>query len=334
MGFSAPGLNGANGAGAGIRVFFSPGGAGILCPTWSQASAWSRRCDYDATMKPLALLIRTAGTNCDTELAYGLELAGARTRTEHLNHLIAEPGLIDEAFLIAIPGGFSYGDDIAAGRIFANRLRRRLMDPLRAAIGRGVPIIGICNGFQVLVKMGLLPGSGEGRSYGQQATLAHNTSGRFLDRWVRLEVPQETVCVWTAGLGDMELPIAHGEGRFCVDSPATLQSLTDRGQVAVRYARDDNPNGSAADIAGICDPSGRVFGLMPHPERFTDPTHHPAWTRRGEAFLAQHPAGLAILEKGVQAAAELAERTSTTVAVGELAGPKAGGGDERLNPGV
>ena len=240
-------------------------------------------------MKPTTLIIRTAGTNCDHELAHAFELAGSTTTTVHLNRLIERPRLLDDADLVGIPGGFSYGDDIAAGRIFANRLKHRLFDRLRAAMDRGVPMIGICNGFQVLVKMGLLPDPDAGR---QTATLADNRDGRFIDRWVRLKPDPSSVCIWTRSIradpetdsngfehGAIELPVAHGEGRFQAASGQLLRRWQANGQVALRYASDDNPNGSADDIAGICDATGLVLGMMPHPERCTHPTHHPGWTR-------------------------------------------------------
>jgi len=247
--------------------------------------------------RPNALIIRTAGTNCDRELVYAFEQAGAATQLVHLSALIEHPELIDGADLIGIPGGFSYGDDIAGGRIFANRLKHRLLEPLQAAVRRGAPIIGICNGFQVLVKMGLLPHPDRAE---QIATLADNTSGRFIDRWVRLTVPPQTVCIWTKGLTQLDLPIAHAEGRFVPASDQVLEQLRAAGQVAVRYAADDNPNGSTDDIAGICDPTGVVLGLMPHPERYTHVTHHPHWTRSGADVLAQTPAGRRMFRNAVE----------------------------------
>ncbi|MCX5660261.1 MAG: phosphoribosylformylglycinamidine synthase subunit PurQ [Planctomycetota bacterium] len=249
-----------------------------------------------AGMRPKTLIIRAAGTNCDRELAHAFELAGALTQTIHLNELIREPGWVEQAEIIGFPGGFSYGDDIAAGRIFANRLRRRLLEPLRAAVARGTPIIGICNGFQVLVKLGLLP---DPDAAGQSATLADNVNGRFIDRWVRVEAP-ESRCVWTRGLGKFELPIAHGEGRFVPASDDLLKRWTDAGQIALRYAPDDNPNGSTADIAGVCDASGLVLGLMPHPERYTHLTNHPQWTRRQAAGQFVPPAGLGFFVNAVK----------------------------------
>jgi len=246
--------------------------------------------------QPTTLILRTAGTNCDRELAHAFALAGAATETIHLHRLIDEPTLIERFDLIGLPGGFSYGDDIAAGRILANRLRHQLLGPLRDAVTRGVPMIGICNGFQVLVKLGLLPDPVHAK---QTATLADNTCGRFVDRWVgQLAVP-DSVCIWTRGLEAFELPVAHGEGRFFAP-PDVLDRLEANGQVALRYAEGENPNGSERGIAGVCDPTGVVLGLMPHPERFTDPTHHPAWTRRGEAWLNQSPAGLRFFRNAVE----------------------------------
>lgn len=265
--------------------------------------------------KPLALIIRTAGTNCDRELASALELAGATTQTVHLNQLIQDPSLLERVHLIALPGGFSYGDDIAAGRILANRLRCHLLDPMKAAVARGVPLIGICNGFQVLVKLGLLPDPrSDGFGQAQTVTLAGNTVGKFITRWVSLEVPEGTACVWTRGItGPFELPIAHGEGRFVPVSDQVLDQLRQKNQIAIRYggsanrpggdlgATTGNPNGSVDDIAGICDPSGLVLGLMPHPERFTHFTHHPLWTSLGAGVCSDDgPIGLRLFRNAVE----------------------------------
>jgi len=246
--------------------------------------------------QPHTLILRTAGTNCDRELARAFALAGATTQTIHLHRLIEQPTLLERFDLIGLPGGFSYGDDIAAGRILANRLKHQLLGPLRDAVARGVPMIGICNGFQVLVKLGLLP---DPEAATQTATLADNACGRFVDRWVDLRAEPGSVCIWTRGLDAFELPIAHGEGRFFAP-PQVHDTLEANGQVALRYAEGGNPNGSQRGIAGICDPTGVVLGLMPHPERFTDPTHHPAWTRMGEAWLNQSPAGLRFFRNAVE----------------------------------
>lgn len=247
-------------------------------------------------MTPKTLIIRTAGTNCDAELAYAFEQAGASTQTIHIARLIEEPGLIASFDLIGFPGGFSYGDDIAAGRILANRLKHRLLEPLQDAAKRGVPMIGICNGFQVLVKLGLLPFPAEPT---QVCTLADNRSGRFTCKWGPVVEDEASVCVWTKGLSEFDLPIAHGEGRFT--GPAELiQQLKTAGQVALRYAPGANPNGSDDDIAGICNPSGTIFGLMPHPERYVTATQHPQWTRRGDDFLNQTMPGLKMFQNAVE----------------------------------
>ena len=243
-------------------------------------------------MKPKTLVLRTAGTNCDGETAHAFELAGAAAERVHLNRILQNPSVLGDYQLLAIPGGFSYGDDIAAGRIFANQIVHHLRDPLRRFIEAGKPVIGICNGFQVLIKTDLLPGGGGGGGGGQSCTLAHNDCGRFIDRWIWLK-PQSKKCVWTEGMGPLELPIAHGEGKFVPKDEAVRRSLWEDDQVAFTYAKPDgspaggalpdNPNGSIDDIAGVCDASGLVLGLMPHPERFVPPSS----TRRGRAAARQ-----------------------------------------------
>src|SRR3954451_11968714 len=246
-------------------------------------------------MKPKALILRSAGTNCDVETAYASELAGAAPETVHINRLLKEPALLEQYQLLALPGGFSYGDDIAAGRILANQIAHHLAEPLREFIAGGKPIIGICNGLQVLVKTHLLPGAADPKDARQSCTLANNDCGRFVDRWVHLAV-HPGKCVWTRELAEdrdapatIELPVAHGEGKFVPAAESCRRSLWEDGQVVLTYAKPDgspaagqfpdNPNGSVDDIAGICDATGLVFGLMPHPERYVDPTQHPAWTR-------------------------------------------------------
>jgi phosphoribosylformylglycinamidine synthase I len=247
-------------------------------------------------MKPKVLVLRTAGTNCDGETAHAFTLAGATPQFVHVNRLLERPGQLHDYQILAVPGGFSYGDDIAAGRILANQIMNRLRDELHAFVAAGKPVIGVCNGFQVLVKTDLLPGPIGGRT-GQTATLAHNASGRFIDRWVHL-APRGERCIWTRGLEPLELPIAHGEGRFVPADDAVRRALHDGGHVALVYDNGSNPNGSVDDIAGVCDGTGLVFGLMPHPERYVDPTQHYAWT-------SQHPrptvgAGLRVFENAVR----------------------------------
>jgi phosphoribosylformylglycinamidine synthase I len=248
-------------------------------------------------MTPSALIIRTAGTNCDRELAHAFELAGSETQTLHLSQLIENPEQIADFDLVGFPGGFSYGDDIAAGRILANRIRHQLWEPLQQAAAQGVPMIGICNGFQVMAKMGLLPAPSEGK---QTITLADNTTGRFIDKWTPVVADQDSTCIWTKGMDTFDLPIAHGEGRFVPADDDVLNQLKANRQIALRYAPGHNPNGSVDDIAGICDPTGTILGLMPHPERFTDPTHHPTWTRQPEDWLTTTTAGLRFFQNAVQ----------------------------------
>jgi phosphoribosylformylglycinamidine synthase I len=230
-------------------------------------------------MKPTTLILRAAGTNCDVEAAYAFELAGAATRSVHINRILESSAILKECQILAFPGGFSYGDDIAAGKILANQLVHHLGDALRDFIEAGKPVIGICNGFQVLVKTDLLPGPLAGQT-GQTATLTNNDSGRFVDRWIHL-VPQESKCIWTKGVGPIDLPIAHGEGKFVPATESIRQALHINQQIALTYG-NENPNGSIDAIAGVCDSTGLVFGLMPHPERYVDPTQHYAWT-------SQHP---------------------------------------------
>ncbi|BAM04172.1 phosphoribosylformylglycinamidine synthase subunit PurQ [Phycisphaera mikurensis] len=231
---------------------------------------------------PSVLILRTAGTNCDAEMAHAFSLAGFTPETVHVNALAGEPGRLAGFAALGLPGGFSHGDDIAAGRILAARLRQDLLPALQENIERGMLVLGVCNGFQVLVKLGLLP---DPVAAVQITTLARNRSGIFHDAWHHVAADEESPCVWTRGLGEHELPSAHAEGRFTAPA-AVLDALEENHQVALRYA-GESPSGSDRGIAGICDPTGRVFGLMPHPERWTDPLHHPAWTSG-----KQDPAGL------------------------------------------
>jgi phosphoribosylformylglycinamidine synthase len=257
-------------------------------------------------MKPQTLILRTAGTNCDAETAHAFELAGSEPRRIHLNRVLERPGMLDEFQILAIPGGFSYGDDIAAGRIFANQIVHHLREALERFVRAGKPVIGICNGFQVLVKTDLLPGPVEGQS-GQLATLTNNDSGKFVDRWITV-TPQRSRCIWTRGLERIEIPVAHGEGKFIPADDAVRRALWSAEQIALTYVKPDgspaggafpeNPNGSVDDIAGICDSSGLILGLMPHPERFVRAFQHPAWTRRVGG--GESGAGLRVFENAVQ----------------------------------
>lgn len=248
--------------------------------------------------KPNVIILRAPGTNCDQETGYAFEKAGAVPAYHHINQLIESPQRLHEAQILCLPGGFSYGDDIAAGRILASQMQSRLSDFVSEFHAAGKLILGICNGFQILIKSGFLLSATD---QGLPATLTWNDCGRFVDRWVNLEC-DSTRCVFLKGIDRLYLPIAHAEGKFVPRDGDTLNELQANNQLALRYASRngsgavDNPNGSTADVAGVCDPTGRTFGLMPHPERFIDPTHHPRWTREPRR---EHGEGLAIFQNAV-----------------------------------
>ncbi len=254
------------------------------------------------------LIVRAPGTNCDPETAFAFQQAGGQAQIVHVNRLLESPALAAQYQILCIPGGFSYGDDVAAGRIFAGQIRHHLDDTLQQFRDAGKLILGICNGFQVLLKSGLL--LAEDADQTPQATLTWNDSGRYLDRWVHLRSAGSR-CVLLRDIQSLYLPIAHAEGKFVARDAATLQRLAAAGQLVLRYAQPDvppsetldvlpyphNPNGSAANVAGACDTTGRVLGLMPHPERFIDPTQHPHWTRQPAAKAGQ---GLQLFRNAVQ----------------------------------
>jgi len=236
---------------------------------------------------PRAIVIRTAGTNCDRETVFALEQAGFYVQPVHINRLVESPDSLHDFQFIVIPGGFTYGDDIAAGKILAARIAARLSDPLNRFVEKGNLVLGICNGFQVLVKSGLLPWARINPvNTRQDVTLTWNDCGRFIERWVYLQ-SGEGKCVFLPRNELITLPIAHGEGKFVTSKPDVINRLKTGGQIALRYSECPdppegyivNPNGSEENIAGICDPSGRILGLMPHPERFVSPIQHPRWTR-------------------------------------------------------
>lgn len=205
------------------------------------------------------------GINCERETALAFEIAGGSPEIMHVNDLLAKPDCLHNYRGMAFPGGFSFGDDLGAGLVLGLKLRSTMANQLREFIAAGNPIIGICNGFQVLSKLGLLPDFNGPRTM----ALAPNIHGRFIDRWVRMNVHQNNICKWTEGLTDIELPVRHGEGRvvFLSGQEKTIyERLVAQGQVVLQYQEDIN--GSYAQIAGICDPTGLVLGLMPHPEAF------------------------------------------------------------------
>ncbi len=248
-----------------------------------------------------AIVLRTAGTNCDQETAHALRLAGAEPQIVHINQLLSKQISLEPFRLMVIPGGFSYGDDVAAGKILANELRFKLRSALDEFVAKGKRIIGICNGFQVLVKTGSLPGRPAGLpgtpERAQTVTLAANDSGQFRCHWVRMR-REKSACKWLNDTdAQWELPIAHGEGKFMAQDIKTLTSLEKNGQVIFRY-RGANPNGSINAIAGICSVDGNIVGLMPHPERHVNRLQHPEWTRgTGKNKV---PVGLQFFQAAVQ----------------------------------
>ena len=248
--------------------------------------------------QPRVLILRAPGTNCDVETQFAFEQAGAIAERVHVNRLREKPSLIHDYQVLCLPGGFSYGDDVAAGRILGSQLQYELGEVMKEFKSQEKLILGICNGFQVLIKSGvLLPEDDEGAI----ATLGWNDSGRFLDRWVELK-SSGSKCVFLRGIERMFLPMAHAEGKFVARNNDVLGSLDASEQLALRYTKpdgsSDNPNGSIADVAGCCDATGRVFGLMPHPERFLDPTNHPNWTRMKD--LPSEGDGCAVFRNAVE----------------------------------
>lgn len=256
------------------------------------------------------VVLRTAGTNCDVETVFAFNSFGAHVEAVHINKLFNRDIRLKDYHILAIPGGFTYGDDIESGRILANELSLKLGEDLYRFIGDGKLIIGICNGFQVLVKSGILPGPFDKREKKahdsfQKATLINNDSGKFEDRWSYLKVEGESV--WTKDLGDVVYyPVAHAEGKFVPGNKETLTRLRENGQIAFRYCGSEgtkahypeNPNGSVDNIAGITDKTGRILGLMPHPERHFLFTQHPYWTRLNNN--GRYGQGAKIFENGVK----------------------------------
>jgi phosphoribosylformylglycinamidine synthase I len=282
-------------------------------------------------MTPRALILRAPGINRDEDAAAAIELAGGRPERVHINRVVEGAAKIADYALLIIPGGFSYGDHLGAGKLLAVDLAHRLGEALAAFVADGRPVIGICNGFQVLVKAGILPGMDERRKTKDErrvdnedlpssfvlrpsspsATLTDNASGQFECRWVQLAADPGSRCIFTQGFDrPIEVPVAHGEGRFVTRDQAALQALRDGGQVALRYVAAGggaigypaNPNGSDDAIAGVCNPAGNVLGLMPHPEDAILPQQHPRWTR--EPWRAEGD-GLALFRNAVRYAGSI-----------------------------
>ena len=255
--------------------------------------------------KVRAIVIRAAGTNCNIETARAFELAGATAEQVHINELISGKKKLDDCHILAVPGGFSYGDDLGSGKIFANQLSIKLGQQLRRFVEHGKLAIGICNGFQVLIKLGLLPAL-EG-IFAQEATLTSNDSGKFEDRWVYLKAENDSI--FTKGIKKLYLPVNHAEGKFVADSKVVeelnrcrlvkLKYVDERGSEKAPYP--GNPNGSQMNIAAITNKQGNVFGMMPHPEKFVEKHTHPRWTREQ---LPDEGDGLRIFRNMVEYAEE------------------------------
>ncbi|MBN1919567.1 MAG: phosphoribosylformylglycinamidine synthase subunit PurQ [Verrucomicrobia bacterium] len=285
-------------------------------------------------MSVRACILTGFGINCDYETAYAFRMAGADAVRVHINDLIDGHDSLDAYQILAFPGGFSFGDDIASGKVFAVKCTHTLRAQLDEFIAAQKLIIGICNGFQTLVKMRILPGTTDGGVQDephavakmrdtaqdakglsdaarnvQQATLTFNDSGRFEDRWVNLRVNIQSPCIWTRGIEQLYVPVRHGEGKFVPADEGVRKALAAGNQIVVQYATESgeptndyplNPNGSADAIAGVCDPTGRIFGLMPHPECHIFPTQHPRWTR---GLLPAEGPGVQIFRNAVEHAA-------------------------------
>lgn len=273
------------------------------------------------SVQPRVLILRAPGINRDEDAAAAIEMAGGQPERVHVNRIVEGTLCLNDYAMLIIPGGFSYGDHLGAGKLLAIDLAHRLQEQLAAFVADGRPVLGICNGFQVLVKAGILPGIDKGRTTNDEseqvhpsaaaATLTDNASAQFECRWVHLAPEPQSACIFTRGLErSIEVPVAHGEGRFVVRDEQTLAKLRERGQIALRYVAADgspaaypaNPNGSDDNIAGVCNPAGNVLGLMPHPEDAILPTQHPRWTR--EAWRNEGD-GLQIFRNAVRYAGSL-----------------------------
>lgn len=263
-----------------------------------------------------AIVLRAAGINCDLETEFALTLAGAKAERVHINRVIENKNMLDEYQILVFPGGFSYGDDVAAGKIMANQVVNHLIETVRKFINDGKLVLGFCNGFQVLVKAGLLPGldsDGQPAAPGaavatqhgeKDLTITYNDSGKYEDRWVYL-LSQKTKSVFIEPGRQIYLPVAHGEGKIVVRNTETLEKLKQNNLIAFKYVDEHgkegpfpiNPNGSIESIAGLVDTTGRVMGLMPHSERFVRLTQHPRWTRLKEQA---EPDGMIIFNNAVR----------------------------------
>ena len=259
-------------------------------------------------MKAKTLIITGFGLNCEVETKAAFDYCGAKSDLVHLNDILNAKTKIKDYHILAFIGGFSFGDHLGAGTVFANKVKYGLKEDIKEFIKDGKLIIGICNGFQTLTRLGLLPALNEEYFSEQSVALAWNDSGVFRDSWVNLKAEPDCPCIFTKGIDNIEVPIRHGEGKF-VAKPEILDKIERDNLVALRYADSKgkptsefpcNPNGSLNNIAGVCDPTGRVFGLMPHPEAYLSPYNHPNWIRQKESgILPKEGAGVAIFRNAV-----------------------------------
>jgi phosphoribosylformylglycinamidine synthase len=260
------------------------------------------------------LVLTGLGLNCEVETATAFRRVGASPELVHLLDLLAgaAPRPLTDYPIVAFPGGFAFGDHLGAGFVLANKIRWRLYDPFVEFIDQGGLAIGICNGFQTMVRLGMLPGfDGDYRT--PRAAVAPNDRLGYWDTWVQMRADPDSPCVWTRGIDLLELPSRHGEGKLLTDGEATRRRLEAGHQIALRYVDGEgrptedwpaNPSGSPGGVAGLCDPSGRLFGLMPHPDAFLYPFQHPQWFRRRDRDAAPtEGGGLVIFRNGVDAAA-------------------------------
>lgn len=265
-------------------------------------------------MKSIKALVLTGyGLNCDYETDFALKLAGADSQRIHINELIRRYGKdhsqgLEDFHILVFGGGFSWADDHGAGVLMASKLRHHMGEQIERFIKDGKLILGICNGFQCLVNLGLVPGF-DNIYRDRKVAVTYNDSGNFIDAWVNLRINPDSPCVFTRGISSLELPVRHGEGKFYA-AQKDIERLFENNQVVMQYADYEgrpaqgrwplNPNGSLEDIAGICDPTGRIFGLMPHPEAYNHFTNHPEWTRTRERLLRQGDASIPEEGEGIK----------------------------------
>jgi len=267
-----------------------------------------------------ALVLTGYGLNCDYETDFSLKLAGADSERVHINELVPSGKInarvtLDNYHILVLGGGFSWADDHGAGVVMASKLRYNIGDQIEEFIKKGKLIMGICNGFQALVNLGLLQGFDDDY-HSRKVALTYNDSGNFVDRWVTLRTQEDSICIFTRGISTLELPVRHGEGKFYAKKNI-IDRLIEKKQVVIRYSDEQgrpaqgkwpfNPNGSLYDIAGVCDSTGRIFGIMPHPEAYNHYTNHPDWTRKreelarmGKEIEKEEGEGITIFRNAVQ----------------------------------